>query len=189
MAISSIAHAEEGDPVAGRVKSKFCQGCHGVDGNSVNPLCPNLSGQNRLYLEKQIQDFQSGRRADSIMTGISQGLISDQDAKDIASYFASRKPMVGYSGNKMGQNIFREGKPESHMPACASCHGENGKGRTDETNVFPIIGGQTRDYIAKQLRDLRSGTRHNDTDNVMGNVAKELRDEEIEALADYVSNL
>jgi cytochrome c553 len=89
----------------------------------------------------------------------------------------------------MGQNIFREGKPESHMPACASCHGENGKGRTDETNVFPIIGGQTRDYIAKQLRDLRSGTRHNDTDNVMGNVAKELRDEEIEALADYVSNL
>ncbi len=184
-----LADTEPGDAVAGRQKSKFCQGCHGLDGNSINPLCPNLSGQNANYLEKQIHDFQTGKRVDSIMTGISQGLISDQDAKDIAAYFSSRKPMVGYNGSKIGQIIFRDGKPESHMPACASCHGENGKGRADETNVFPIIGGQTRDYIAKQLKDLRSGARHNDPDSMMGNVAQKLTDEEIDALADYVSKL
>lgn len=185
----SLVNADEGDAVAGKQKSKFCQGCHGEDGNSINPLCPNLSGQNQSYLEKQIRDFQSGRRVDSIMTGISQGLISDQDAKDIAAYFSSRNPMVGYNGNKLGQNIFREGKPGSKMPACASCHGENGKGRSDDNTTFPIIGGQTKDYIAKQLRDLRSGDRHNDPESMMGNVAKKLSDEEIEALADYVSGL
>ncbi len=107
--VVNAAYADEADPVAGRQKSKFCQGCHGVDGNSVNPLCPNISGQNAAYLEKQIKDFQSGNRVDSIMTGISQGLISDQDAKDIAAYFSSRKPIVGFNGNKLGQIIFREG--------------------------------------------------------------------------------
>ncbi len=184
-----FAEAEQGDPVAGRQKSKFCQGCHGVDGNSVNPLCPNLSGQNANYIEKQIHDFQTEKRTDSIMTGISQGLITDQDAKDIAAYFSSRKPMVGFNGNKIGQNIFREGKPQRQMPACSSCHGDNGKGKADDNNVYPIIGGQTKDYIAKQLKDLRSGVRHNDPDSIMGNVAKKLSDEEIDALADYVSKL
>ncbi len=186
---ANLANAEEGDAIAGKSKSKFCQGCHGEDGNSINPLCPNLSGQNQNYLEKQILDFQAGRRVDSIMTGISQGLISDQDAKDIAAYFSSRKPMVGFSGNKLGQNIFREGKLGIKLPSCASCHGENGKGRSDENTTFPIIGGQTRDYIAKQLRDLRSGDRHNDPESIMGNVARKLSDAEIEALADYVSGL
>jgi cytochrome c553 len=186
---NSFAGSEQGDPVAGKQKSKFCQGCHGVDGNSVNPLCPNLSGQNAGYIEKQILDFQTEKRTDSIMTGISQGLISSQDAKDIAAYFSSQKPMVGFNGNKIGQNIFREGKPERQMPSCASCHGDNGKGRADDNNVYPIIGGQTRDYIAKQLKDTRSGARHNDPENIMGKVAKKLSDEEIEALADYVSNL
>jgi cytochrome c553 len=186
---TNLANADEGDPLAGKLKSKFCQGCHGEDGNSINPLCPNISGQNQNYLEKQIRDFQSGRRVDSIMTGIAQGLISDLDAKDIAAYFSSRKPMVGFNGNKLGQNIFREGKPGSQLPACASCHGENGKGKADDNTTFPIIGGQTRDYISKQLRDLRSGDRHNDLENMMGNVAKKLSDAEIEALADYVSGL
>jgi cytochrome c553 len=186
---NSFAEAEQGDPVAGKQKSKFCQGCHGVDGNSINPLCPNLSGQNANYIEKQIHDFQAGKRTDSIMTGISQGLISEQDAKDIAAYFSNQKPMVGFNGNKVGQNIFREGKPERQMPSCASCHGDNGKGRADDNNVYPIIGGQTRDYIAKQLKDMRSGARHNDPENIMGKVANKLSDEEIQALADYVSNL
>jgi cytochrome c553 len=186
---ANLANAEEGDAFAGKNKSKFCQGCHGEDGNSVNPLCPNLSGQNKNYLEKQILDFQSGKRTDSIMSGISQGLISEQDAKDIAAYFSSRKPMVGFNGNKLGQNIFREGKPEIQLPSCASCHGENGKGKSDDNITFPIIGGQTRDYISKQLRDLRSGNRHNDSDGMMSFVSKKLTDAEIEALADYVSGL
>lgn len=185
----SLAQADQGDPIAGKEKSKFCQGCHGEDGNSINPFCPNLAGQNQRYLEKQIRDFQIEKRTDPIMTGISQGLISHQDAKDIAAYFSSRVPMVGYNGNKIGQIIFRDGKPDDHMPACTSCHGENGKGRSDDSIVYPVIGGQTKDYIAKQLRDLRSGVRNNDPENIMGNVAKKLSDAEIEALADYISGL
>ena len=184
-----FANAAIGNAAAGKEKSKLCQGCHGEDGNSVNPLCPNLSGQNQRYIEKQILDFQSGKRVDSIMTGMAQGLIGDQDARDIAAYFSSQNPMIGEIENKIGRKLFREGKSESKMPACASCHGENGKGRSDRGIQIPIIGGQTKDYIAKQLRDLRSGARHNDPENMMGNVVKDLTDEEINSLADYVSDL
>jgi cytochrome c553 len=184
-----ITYAEEGNSDAGKQKSRLCQSCHGEDGNSNNPLCPNLAGQTPIYIEKQILDFQTGKRVDSIMTGISQGIISEQDAKDIAAYFGSRKLMAGYKGNKMGQIIYREGKPEKSLIACTSCHGENGKGKLDDNHAYPVIGGQTDDYIAKQLRDLRSGARHNDPDNIMGNIARKLSDEEIEALADYVSGL
>ena len=186
---AGMVQAEEGDPVAGKEKSKQCQGCHGEDGNSINPLCPNLAGQHQDYIEKQIRDFQTKNRVDSVMTGMSQSIISDQDAKDVAAYFASRKLMAGYNTDKIGHTIFREGRPEKGVAACITCHGENGKGKSDDSIVFPVIGGQTKDYIAKQLRDLRSGARHNDPDNMMGNIAKQLSDEEINALADYISEL
>jgi len=184
------AQAAEGDPVAGKEKSTLCQGCHGEDGISVNPMCPNLAGQFPRYIEKQIRDFQAERRVDPIMTGMAQSIEEKQDAKDIAAYFASRKRMTGSpNGNKKGQLVFREGNPETGLYACANCHGESGKGKSENNNVFPVIGGQTKDYIAKQLRDLRSGDRHNDPAGMMGNIAKKMSDEEIDAVAEYVMGL
>lgn len=190
LATSMVEAAETGDPAAGKEKSVLCQGCHGEDGISVNPMCPNLAGQFPRYLEKQIRDFQSERRVDPIMTGMAQGIEEKQDARDIAAYFASRKRMVGAaSHNKKGETIFREGNPDTGLYACVNCHGEKGKGKSENNNVFPVIGGQTKDYIAKQLRDLRSGDRHNDPAGMMGNIAKKMSDEEIEAVADYASGL
>ncbi|MBI3479120.1 MAG: cytochrome c4 [Nitrosomonadales bacterium] len=191
MALSGLGtvHAQDDDFAAGKAKSKLCQQCHGEDGNSINPFCPNLAGQNPAYLEKQIRDFQARVRVDPIMTGVSQSVISDQDVKDIAAYFGSRKRMAGYNANKIGQLIFREGKPESGLDSCASCHGENGRGKQDDAVAFPVLGGQTRDYVIKQLRDMRSGARHNDPAGMMGDIAKKLSDAEISALADYISEL
>jgi len=187
---AGVAHAADGDPAAGKDKSALCQGCHGEDGISVNPMCPNLAGQFPRYIEKQIRDFQSEKRVDPIMTGMAQSIEEKQDAKDIAAYFASRKRMSGSPvNNKRGQTIFREGNPETGLYACANCHGENGKGKSENNNVFPVIGGQTKDYIAKQLRDLRSGDRHNDPAGMMGNIAKKMSDEEIDAVSEYVTGL
>jgi len=185
----TLAQEETGDLTAGKEKSKLCQGCHGQDGNSINVLCPNLAGQRPDYLEKQILDFQSKNRIGSIMTGISQTIITAQDAKDIAAYFASFKPMSSYNVDKVGRTIFREGISDKGIIACVTCHGENGKGRSDDNISYPVIGGQTKDYIAKQLTDLRSGYRHNDSDGIMRSIAKKLTDDEIKALADYVSEL
>src|SRR5450756_2499905 len=42
-----------GDPVAGKLKSAFCQGCHGEDGNSATSDFPKLAGQYAVYIQKQ----------------------------------------------------------------------------------------------------------------------------------------
>jgi cytochrome c553 len=195
-AVAGAGQAAElvGNPAAGKEKSAICQGCHGEDGITVNPMCPSLAGQFPKYIEKQIHDFQKEKRVDPIMSGMAAMLTENQDIKDIAAYFSSRKRMDGTtSANRdlatRGKILFHEGNPDTGLYACANCHGENGKGKSEINNVFPVIGGQTKDYITKQLKDLRSGDRHNDPAGMMGNIAKKLSDEEIDAVAEYASEL
>ena len=59
--IAGGMNVSDGDPNAGKTKSELCQGCHGVDGISVDPTTfPNLAGQFAGYIFKQVQDFQLG---------------------------------------------------------------------------------------------------------------------------------
>ena len=67
--------------------------------------------------------------------------------------------------------------------ACASCHGADGNSPAPN---FPHIGGQHRTYIAKALRDYKSGNR---TDPVMNGMAAALSKEDIENLAFFYSSL
>lgn len=66
--------------------------------------------------------------------------------------------------------------------ACASCHGGLGQGAENT----PRLAGLSRDYIAGQLRDFRSGSRHNEH---MSFVAKGLSDDEIAGLGVYYAGL
>ena len=78
------------DPAVGKQKSATCAACHGADGNSANPLWPNLAGQHAAYLEKQMKEFRDGKRQDPLMTPMAAAL-SDSDIADIAAYFAAQK--------------------------------------------------------------------------------------------------
>lgn len=90
-ALSPFAPAQAGgDPEAGRAKAVVCSACHGVDGNSVNPIWPKLAGQHEVYLAKQIRAFKSGERTDPTMAPMIN-LIKEEDIDDIAAYYASQK--------------------------------------------------------------------------------------------------
>lgn len=189
-----VAQAADGDPKAGKEKSAMCQGCHGEEGISAAPNFPNLAGQFQRYLERQIHDFQSARRTDPTMSGMAASITEEEDLKDIAAYFSSRKRMAGVPGGKKdlvekGKVIFFEGNPDTGVYACSNCHGENGYGKNAQNNVFPVISGQTKDYIVKQLTDFRSGERHNDPAGMMGSVAKKMTPSEIDAVAEFVSGM
>ena len=84
------AHAA-GDAEAGKAKAVICSACHGVDGNSTNPLWPKLAGQHEAYLAKQIRAFKSGERTDATMAPMML-MVKDEDVDDIAAYYASQKP-------------------------------------------------------------------------------------------------
>jgi cytochrome c553 len=176
-----------GDPVAGKDKSQLCQGCHGEVGIGVEGLTPSLAGQYGKYIAKQLRNFQSGTRTHQIMSAIA-ATISDDDLADIAAYFASRDKMKGGgSNNKLGENL--HGDMSRMMVACVNCHGTNGKGKSPGNPVFPVIGGQQKDYLRGQLINFRAGDRSNSPGGVMNIITQNLTDEELDALADYVSGL
>ena len=89
--LTPLASVFAGDAAAGKKKSAVCAACHGIDGNSINPLWPNLAGQHAAYLVKQMKAFRSGERKDPVMAPMSMPL-SDADIDDLAAFYASRKP-------------------------------------------------------------------------------------------------
>jgi cytochrome c553 len=62
---------------------------------------------------------------------------------------------------------------------CAACHGEDGNSASPD---FPRLGGQYPDYLAKALRDYKSGQRKN---AIMAGFAQALTKQDIENLAAY----
>jgi cytochrome c553 len=198
---STIVHADDdpkdiqqrigkGDPAAGKDKSAMCQGCHGEDGNSEAPNFPKLAGQYANYLQKQIRDFQSEVRVDPTMSSMAATVTEHQDLLDITAYFASQKQMKGSGGNsEAGKKLFLEGNVVSGVYGCVNCHGENGKGKSSWNALFPIVGGQHKDYLVKQLTDFKKGDRKNDPAGMMHDIADKLTNKEIEAVADYLSGL
>ena len=84
-----------GDAAAGKTKSATCAACHGMDGNSVNPIWPKLAGQHANYIAKQLADFKSGERKDPTMMGMSAPL-SEQDMADLGAYFATQTAAIEY---------------------------------------------------------------------------------------------
>lgn len=178
-----------GNPDAGKSKTLVCSGCHARDGNSNNPLYPILAGQGQAYLSKQLMDFKRGARKESHMTPIVEG-VGAADIPDIAAYFAKqvRKPnAVSDKPSEQGKQLFQSGNDARSISACAGCHSADGKGNA--ALKFPALAGQHADYVSKTLKDFRSKTRNNDQGALMRNIAADLTDQDIAALAAYIAGL
>lgn len=180
-----------GNTTEGRSKSLLCQGCHGEDGNSFDPLVPKLAGQYDKYIAKQLRNYQAGLRTHQIMNAMA-ATISDEELANISSYFASQPSMKGKPAatvNEVGKNLFLKGNLRKMVVACVNCHGVNGKGLTPNTSMFPVIGGQHKDYLLKQLYDFKKDDRFNSPNAIMNRIVRNLNDSELDALAEYVSGL
>ncbi len=181
-----------GNPLIGKEKSDAgrCLECHGEAGISSDAKIPNHAGQYAGYLIKQLDNFQSGARKHEVMTIMAEDL-SAADMADIAAYFASQKPMPGDGSgdNPLAKNLFVNGDQARALPACVSCHGDGGKGRFADNIIYPIIGGQRRVYLRTQLVNWRLGERNNSPGNVMNKIANALSEDEVDALANYISGL
>jgi len=178
-----------GSKEAGEAKSVTCMACHGADGNSPNPEWPNLAGQHASYIERQLKAFKAGERQNDLMSPMAM-ILSDEDAADLAAYFASQTARGGEtepSKLATGQRVYRAGNVAGGVMACAGCHGPNGRG--NPLAGYASIQGQHATYVANQLRAYKAGTRQTDPNQMMRNVAALLSDEEIDAVASYVQGL
>jgi cytochrome c553 len=176
------------DKAAGEARfTAVCAACHGADGNSGSPEYPRIAGQGAEYLQKQLHDFKSGKRANAIMSGFASQL-SDADMRNIAAWASSQTPKHNTAKDKdlvmLGERIYRGGIADRNIPACAGCHSPNGSGIPAQ---FPRVSGQHATYTETQLNAFRSGARANNP--IMSDVAAKMNDKEIKAVADYIAGL
>jgi len=179
----------QGDKAAGEAASATCAACHGADGKAVLPGAPNLAGQHASYIAKQLTDYRDGNRVNVQMAPMAATL-SDQNILDLAAYYSEMTPVKGVAEEDnltLGQNIYRGGVTSANIASCTGCHGPAGKG--NPAADYPMLSGQTKDYLVAQLKMFRSGERNNDPNEMMRSLAHRLSDAEIDALANYASGL
>lgn len=193
-ATTAATTALRGNTVLGKEKSdaERCQECHGTQGqgsaSEPDGKFAKLAGQYPEYIVKQVRNFRTGERRHDVMAIMARS-IDDTDAADIAAYFAAQDRMRGDgTGDSPGaRQLYTQGDAARNIAACAECHGAQGQGKSAGKEQFPVIGGQDRRYLEKQLIEWRSGERRNSPGAVMNHVAKALTDPEIKALAAYIA--
>lgn len=179
-----------GDAAAGQAKSALCSSCHGPDGNSVNPIWPKLAGQDAGYLAKQLRDYKSAKRQDAIMAGMAMA-VQDADIDDVTAYFASQATAASEASKpelvEQGRTLYAGGNLDTGLTACAACHGPSGKG--NPAAGFPVLASQHAPYVINQLKLFRDGARSNDMNSMMRDIAAKMSEQEIEAVAMYITTL
>jgi cytochrome c553 len=179
---TGLASTEAGRQIA----STACAQCHGLDGNSVEPTYPKLAGQTAAYTAKQISEFIMGTRShEPAPPAVSQ--MTPLEAEALAAYFSQQKTSPGKPGeptlNEIGKLLYTIGNPKTGLPSCDGCHSADATGG----GRFPRLAGQHRDYLVKQLNDIRAGRRNSST--LMRAVADRMGELEIRAMAIYLSGL
>ena len=186
---------EDGDALKGANMVAACAACHGTDGNSISPAWPTLAGQNKKYLLDQLNYFKNGERENALMSSVVPLLnaYSDQDLLNIAAYYSSQTKTNGQAEDNaellaLGEALYRSGNMKKAIPACTACHSVNGAGNA--LAGFPSVAGQQKAYLVSTLKAYRTKERNaGDYALVMQAISKNLSDDEIDALANYMHGL
>ena len=169
-----------------------CARCHGIDGlGRGTGAFPKLAGQRVEYLSSSLLAYARGERHSGIMEPVSAGLGAD-DIRTIAEYYGNLPPSGPAAAGAdpqllaLGQRIAYEGIPDRLIPACRECHGP----ATSRNPNYPRLSGQYAQYIELQLglfqRKQRGGTPYH---QIMHNVAGQLTDEHVRAVAQFYASL
>ncbi len=175
----------KGDVARGEEAFKICQGCHrrGATG-SVSGAYPRLAGQHATVLIEQIADIRSGNRQNPKMEPFAEEhVLTTQEIADIAVYLQAL-PIPPNLGKGPGTALDRGS--ELYAKDCATCHGNKGEGNAEK--FFPMVAGQHFKYLLREAHFIRDGNRGNANPDMV-KVIKAYGNEDIEAVADYISRL
>lgn len=174
-------------------KVAMCIGCHGIPGYQASfpeiHKVPKISGQSAKFIAAALNAYKTGDRKHPTMRGIAESL-SEQDVKDIASYYEQH-------GKEGGKELAKEPsrKAEGQVAElltkgnCASCHGANFSTPIDPS--YPKIAGQHADYLFVALKQYKAENNAavGRSNAVMGAIAKQFSNSELKALANYMASV
>jgi len=162
-----------------KYSQKICTGCHGKNGNSLNPKIPSLTGQNAAYLVKAMQSYRNGTRKNAMMKTALKD-VPHQSFADIAAFYAAQQPQTPGTGKQADSNKFDPiGEGKSLAATCNGCHGKDGNSTTagipSLTRLYP-------EYLESAINAYKTGTRKHD---LMKSFISALGKDDIEKLGLY----
>lgn len=165
----------------------LCQTCHGNDGFSSQNSWPHLAGQSSQYMYKQLMDMKNNNRTSPLMQPYAK-LLSESEMISLSQYYAHLpRHSSSQPPHSRGEQLYLLGDAKLRVPACSACHGPSGLG--NDAAKYPAIAQQNKLYLIQQLQAFKQHTRQNDPHHIMQDISERLSDEDIEALAQYLSLL
>ena len=162
------------------VSATTCMSCHGAQGLPSDPTIPIIQGQHFYYLYVQLKDYNSGLRANPIMSAMVAGLSRD-DMKALSQMFSEAAwPNTGFGASE-GQ--ISAGEKALIAGQCVQCH----RGGFEGDSRVPRLAGQQVGYLEKTMQDFKNKIRLNSP--AKGALLGAYSDEEIRAMAEYLADL
>ena len=179
------ALARQGDLYEGlKIYKDVCIACHLEHGGGLTDgTYPQLAGQHKTVIVKQLADIAEGRRDSAIMYRFAREFTDAQKLADVALYIEFLK-IRRHNGKGPGFDL--EHGEELYTRDCVRCHGVQGEGIAEE--FYPVVAGQHFEYVLRQLEYTGSGRRRN-THPEMVTAVERYSARDYMAVADYVSRL
>lgn len=182
-ALALTANADEGMDVY-----EVCAGCHLTEGwGTEEGTFPQLAGQHRVVLIKQLADIRELNRDNPTMYpfALPRAIGGAQSVADVAAYI-ERLPMNPEWGKgpygpdtaefKAGEKLYADN--------CVKCHGEIGIG--DAEKYYPRINGQHYNYMVRQFEWIRDGKRRNANPDMVKQI-ESFSDQDMKNVINYAS--
>lgn len=169
-----------------------CVTCHGQSGQGTNNgYFPRIAGKPAGYLSNQLVAFRNGTRKYPPMNYL-VAYLPESYLREIAEHYSKLEPPfaphevvpVDAATIQRGQTLVVSGDAAKGVPACIACHGER---LTGMEPGIPGLAGLRPTYIIAQLTRWQVGERHALEPDCMKRVATRLSDEDISAVAAYLS--
>jgi cytochrome c553 len=163
-----------------------CAECHMPEGWGLpSGIVPQIAGQHRTVVIKQLADIRAGNRANHLMMPYAsvEAIGGAQAVSDVAGYIDTLEISVE-NGKGPGTNLDLGAR--LYAENCAQCHGAEGEGDSDRH--MPRIQAQHYNYLVAQFQHIRDGKRRN-SDPAMVEQIKTIDEAEMLAVLDFVSRL
>lgn len=171
-----------------------CDGCHGINGVSVNHAVPTIAGQPFTLIEDNLLAFRDGDRACG-ETEFLQGdaatwlaamcaTVTPLEDDDITALAEHYEKQAFVPAQQLFDPVLAADGADLHQEAnCELCHSEGG---SESNGMSAILAGQWTPYLERSLLRIRAGERMGP--KVMNRAIQKMSDADIAALLNFYAS-
>ena len=155
LALGITSTVSAGDVATASMLADTCNGCHGMNGNSVGPASPTIAQMEKVSFFDTMKGFQDDSIYSTIMGRIARGY-TDEELQLMADHFAAQKFVP--AKQEFDAEAAKKGK-KLHDKYCEKCHEEGGKPLEGEDAEYYLLAGQWVPYLNNTNADFLEGRR------------------------------